>query len=164
MQASGRKADRVTTIDMAEGPCRDLRDERRIPCRALHYWNRLCGTRRMPSLREFQLDPLPELAPHFYLIRAGADFIFESCGEVPASICVREPMGWPVAKALPPAIAPQIAGFCTSVAQYGRPMADSGNFLMGNRGNIYYRNILMPLHDGRGIVSHILGAFNYRQA
>lgn len=146
------------------GVCRPGRDERRVMCRALMRWETLRDEDQLPLDGQFDLRDDADLAPHFYWIRLSDPVprsTVEHCGPVLADICGGAPAGRPVCEVLPVGVRERMIDFFNSAACYRQVLADSGSFI-GHRGEILYRNIIMPLQDTAGTVVSLAGAINYR--
>lgn len=133
-------------------------------CRALLHWEVLRDEGRLPLDGTLDLRADDELAPHFYLVRlapAIANSLVEYCGSVLGDLCGCDPRGRPVSCVLPVELSERMVDFFRSAACYRQVLADSGSFI-SRRGDILYRNIVMPLQAADGVVASIAGAFSYR--
>ena len=133
-------------------------------CRALLHWEVLREDGRLPLDGTLDLRTDEDLAPHFYLVRlapAVAASPVEYCGSVLGDLCENDPHGRPAGDALPVGVSERMVDFFLSATRYRQVLADSGSFI-SRRGDILYRNIVMPLQDADGAVVSIAGAFSYR--
>ncbi len=133
-------------------------------CRALLRWEVLRDEARLPLDGTLDLRTDDDLAPHVYLVRlapAIAASPVEYCGSVLGDLCDGDPQGRPAGRALPVGLCDRMVDFFHSSARYRQVLADSGSFI-SRRGDILYRNIVMPLQDADGAVVSIAGAFSYR--
>lgn len=133
-------------------------------CRALLRWEVLRDEARLPLDGTLDLRNDDDLAPHFYLVRlapAIASSPVEYCGSVLGDLCESDPHGRPAGHALPVGLCDRMVDFFHSAARYRQVLADSGSFI-SRRGDILYRNIVMPLQNVDGAVVSIAGAFSYR--
>jgi hypothetical protein len=154
----------TTRLDGIAAPCRTAREERRVMCRTLVFWEGLRRDERLPRLDEIAGSADVELSPFLYVVEVRRPLDrarFVRCGSVLAAVCGGDPVGRTLGEALPAAIADTMMAFFNSAIHYRQPLADNGSFMNGG-GEVLYRNIVMPLQGGDGEITHLLGGFSYR--
>lgn len=144
-------------------PGAQARDERRVMCRALTFWELQRCDSRLPHSDGFDPFVVHDLMPHIYMVRlanrvANSDFTF--CGSVLATACGDDLTGRNAA-CIHTSLNERMVDFFQSAVRYRQPLADSGSVFANGR-EILYRNVVMPLGDDADCVVAIYGAFNFK--
>lgn len=138
--------------------------ERRLIGRFISYWREACDDQSVPQYGRVMDGPPLEFMPHFFL--AEVDAHSGTCkvlrvGDLAGKVLGGPTEGRALDDMLPSGVNHQLR-LCETVASYGKPVADAGQCTSQDGQEILYRAAIVPLANGRGDVSHVLGAVNFK--
>ena len=136
--------------------------EKRLVSRALSYWEHLRGGRNLPAVADLSGVPAPFDDEHLFIVKLGRteqDDEIVAAGDAVAEALGYDPVGTPVAEALPSAREKGLA-FCRAAAELKKPLADVGRFFNRAGREVTYRSILLPFSDDQRNVNYVIGAFS----
>lgn len=152
------------SLNPPEQTCRQEDAERRAMCQTLFYWLECHVEETIPSHVDLDLKARPELARHLFTLdlnRVAGALTIDFCGSVVTDLCGGNPSGQCASRAFPAPFREQIPHLCKNVAEFRKPISDSGA-AYAPQGEIAYRAILMPLSHDKAIIDRILGSITFR--
>lgn len=138
--------------------------EQRMTFRLLSYWNRVRGSKSMPSLSDINIQEIPEVYHFTFTIALGADeseHSFQYFGPELASVFGQDYTGYTLQEALNDVIVNNTIGFYDKVMAEGKPHSESSEFFSEGR-EVRYRSIILPLSSNGETIDFLIGTTNYK--
>lgn len=139
--------------------------ERRLVLRLLSYWREIGGERDMPQPGDVDGGAIPDMWGYCFIldVRGSGEPAFSFIGEHHAAQLGRDLIGQPVSSAGSDTLLGQAASYFGQVLARGIPITLGGQFENRDQRIILYRSILLPLGEGEGRITAILGGANCRE-
>jgi hypothetical protein len=138
--------------------------ERRLVLRLLCHWRDLAADREMPRVSDVDGAAIPDLWPYCFMLDVrGAEPVFTFVGEYHVSSIGRDATGQPLSSVPAETLLNQGLSYYPRVLARAIPITLGGQFVDGDSRSILYRSIIMPLGEGDGRVSALIGGANCRE-
>ncbi len=139
--------------------------ERRMVFRLLGYWREVRGDREFASLNDIVPEAIEEMWPYCFVLdreKGEADPIFHYMGPKLIEYCGLDLTDKPASTAPEGTLIGRSVAYFKEVIEKAVPITTGGNFIDQHGQKIVFRSVVMPLGDGQGQISHLLGAANCR--
>ncbi len=137
--------------------------EQRLTFRLLSYWNRIRGSRSMPSLKDINVSEIEEIWHFSFIINSTEhdNHKMHFFGPDLISVFGQDYSGEAMKEALQEPILGNTIGFYYKVLEAKEPALEAASFF--NDGNeVRYRSIIVPLSDDGHNVNFLMGTTNYK--
>lgn len=139
--------------------------ERRLVLRLLSYWRELAGERDMPRPDDVDGGKIPDMWGHCFMleVRGAGEPVYGTIGDHHAAKLQADLRGREVSAAGGDTLLGQAASYYRQVLARGIPITLGGQFVNREQQTVLYRSILLPLGEGEGRVTALLGGANCRE-
>jgi hypothetical protein len=139
--------------------------ERRLVLRLLSYWREIAGERDMPRQGDVDRGKISDMWGHCFMldVRESGDPVYGFIGDSHAAELGADFNGRAVSAAGGDTLLGQAASYYRQVLARGIPITLGGQFVNRRQQTVLYRSILLPLGEGEGRVTALLGGANYRE-
>ena len=141
-----------------------ISQEQRLTFRLLSYWNRIRGTRELPSLSDVNISEITEMWHLTFTIDVSGgeeDHKFQYFGPDLATIFGTDYTGQYLADAMNDTTVNNTLGFYPKVMEDGKPHSESSSFYLEGK-EVRYRSLIVPLSSDGETIDFVLGTTNYK--
>ena len=136
------------------------KQEKRLTMYPMGFWRDMCGDRPMPHMDDFNPDTLEDWRANCFSLwpdETGKDGEFQEIGQRIANVSNVTAEHRKVSQVPEQTLLRVATDAMSVVIEDARPALDEGDFVDWQGRTCLYRGILLPLSDGEGRVSLILG-------
>ncbi len=143
----------------------NVADERRMVRRLLDYWNALGGPGSLPSLKDFNVEAIPDFAPHCFVLDLTGDPddpVFRVVGTALTVNCGRHLAGKPLSATPRFSLLSRLTDHNRQVLESKAPAEFEAEYVTEQGVRMVYRAIMLPFGEDRQAIDHIVGAITWR--
>ncbi len=151
---------------IADMPVGVRTDERRLHVQAYNYWSSLLGDKNYPSIRDIDLDALPDFKTQSILLnfKNGEDNpSIEYVGAALADQCGISRTISSISEVPFPSILSHIGNHYMQIIASEAPVGFEAEFANSDKKKILYRSILLPLSSDGETIDYICGVINWKE-